>query len=951
MRYYEFILGTSSEEIKGKSKIRLKDYDFDSVIGAVNKYLHQNMKSSIRFLAYDDCEKGGIPAVFCYDESKHSFADAYEYVLSELESIFNITKVKEAPIEITSGRFYECFQEAKRRSACTHFGMSEMAKIRVHLDSCRDRDGNSNMFFELAEKIISEDAIVDNPMYDKSMSDELSNIATHINSTEFTGNMVHYVISGRSKEAIADMTNSLARSLYKANRISTKRMVVISDINKFFYKSDSYIREVIENNRGGVIAIDLSVKFGSDSTDYNLTSKYIEQLVQRYRNYCLFIFSYNMDDVGFSYDILRNLKKYVIPVVLREGSGNRKSAVKYMQLLIKASEYAKYKSQAGEFMKNYAGDVFSQTDVLMAFEQFGAWCVNKNILKAYNYGMSDDFILDRDENVASSQEKLDCMIGLNNVKEQIKTILATEIIEKERNNRSSKALKGRTMHMIFAGNPGTAKTTVARLFAGIAKENEIIKSGVFVEQTGTTLNGLPSDDGIRKFFEKAKGGILFIDEAYALTRDDIITALIQEMELRREEVIVILAGYDSRMQIFLQRNEGLKSRIPYWVNFSDYSADELTEIFKLMLEERGFSTTDDVISEVHYIFDKIRCTENFGNGRYVRNLLEHAIEKQSVRLFESKKDVSDIRKKDLFMLTKEDIATLDEEQDKVREPGTAMKELEDMIGLSSVKSVIKKALAGYRINKYCMEKGIPKDKASLHMVFTGNPGTAKTTVARLFAEIMKDEQILPTGKFVEVGRADLVGKYVGQTAPLVKNKFKEAQGGVLFIDEAYALCDSNKGGFGDEAINTIVQEMENHREETVVIFAGYPNEMQQFLDRNPGLSSRVAFRVEFDDYSTDELCDITRLMLEKKKISITDAAMNKLKAYYEVARESNDYGNGRFVRKLLEEAEMNLAQRLYELDKTEITTELLTTIEECDIPENSESKKNTKKNPIGFRVE
>lgn len=218
------------------------------------------------------------------------------------------------------------------------------------------------------------------------------------------------------------------------------------------------------------------------------------------------------------------------------------------------------------------------------------------------------------------------------------------------------------------------------------------------------------------------------------------------------------------------------------------------------------------------------------------------------------------------------------------------------------------------------------------MVFTGNPGTAKTSVARLFAEIMKDEKVLSTGSFVEVGRADLVGDHVGSTAPMVKGKFKEAQGGVLFIDEAYSLCDSYENGFGDEAINTLVQEMENHREDVLVIFAGYTDPMRQLLDRNPGMLSRIAFQVEFEDYSTDELCDITKLMVSQKRMKITDEAMNKLRHNFDIVREESDYGNGRFVRKTLEEAEMNLAERILQFKESEITTELITTIEECDIP-------------------
>jgi AAA+ superfamily predicted ATPase len=262
-----------------------------------------------------------------------------------------------------------------------------------------------------------------------------------------------------------------------------------------------------------------------------------------------------------------------------------------------------------------------------------------------------------------------------------------------------------------------------------------------------------------------------------------------------------------------------------------------------------------------------------------------------------------------------------------------MAELTAMVGLESAKEVISKAIAKFKLDKLCMDRGIQRDRGSMHMVFTGNPGTAKTTVARLCAEILSDEKILTTGSFVEVGRADLVGAHVGETAQIVKKRFREAQGGVLFIDEAYSLCDSLKGGYGDEAINTIVQEMENHREDTLVIFAGYPGPMKEFLDRNPGMKSRIAFHVTFKDYTTDELCKITELMASKKNIAITEKAMDKLRSDFESARVNDDYGNGRYVRKLLEEAEMNLANRVVQMPENELTAEIITTIEACDIPD------------------
>ncbi|MGX8704668.1 MAG: AAA family ATPase, partial [bacterium] len=320
----------------------------------------------------------------------------------------------------------------------------------------------------------------------------------------------------------------------------------------------------------------------------------------------------------------------------------------------------------------------------------------------------------------------------------------------------------------------------------------------------------------------------------------------------------------------------------------------------------------------------------------VRNLIDRAAQNQAVRLLSGGNDAEKIRKSSLFQLTADDITLLDEGLTHAREYGTAKKEFEELIGLSSAKKIIHKAIANYKLNKLCLDRGLPREKASLHMVFTGNPGTAKTTVARLFAEMLRDEKVLSTGNFVEVGRADLVGVAVGHTAHHVKSKFRQAMGGVLFIDEAYALFDGHGGGYGDEAINTIVQEMENHRNDVIVIFAGYPEPMKAFLERNPGMRSRIAFQVSFDDYSTDELCEITKLMAGKKGLTVTDAALETLRENYETARKQKGYGNGRYVRKMLEEAEMNLAERITEtLDPDtdpDIAIELITTLDACDIP-------------------
>lgn len=283
---------------------------------------------------------------------------------------------------------------------------------------------------------------------------------------------------------------------------------------------------------------------------------------------------------------------------------------------------------------------------------------------------------------------------------------------------------------------------------------------------------------------------------------------------------------------------------------------------------------------------------------------------------------------------------------KAAHKGSAYDDLQEMVGLTEAKAVIQKALNYYKMQKLYEEKGVKKDTPAMHMVFTGNPGTAKTTAARLFARIMKDNGLLSKGQLVEVGRGDLVGRYVGWTAKIVQDKFRAAKGGVLFIDEAYSLVDKESGSFGDEAINTIVQEMENHREDVVVIFAGYPDEMERFLRRNPGLRSRIAFHVPFADYSAQELCRIAELMGKRKGVRFDMAALGKLTAVFEEGCKQSDFGNGRFVRNVLEQAKMNQASRLLTYDFENITTEDIQTIRAEDIVA-PEIKKDVKR-AIGF---
>ena len=553
MRYYQICFRGNSEDIKNDEEIeRIIGRGYGTVLLRMNDYLWKNTKNGIEFLFYHE-EADLLKAIFTYDEQRYSFVTVYDFITEQLKVNFKIRRMIGDCSEITMITFLEKLIEGERRE---HISPSNRIKSGARLWYYYyyiNNDTEKQLPYKYSEKIIDKTADSNaKQIADSKFLEELTNIETHPNESELSVNMVHYIISGKSIEATSDMVSILANSLIKSNRLHSSRIEIITEISPRLFSTTNYLDEIIENNFGGTIVFDLTERFGDQPEDYVMTARYIENLVKKYKNKCLFVFTYNIDNPGFSYLLLPELKKYIIPITLNEGTVDRRAATSYLKSLIKKSEYAKYAKQANEFMKQYTQNKFTQTDVIRAYEKFEIWCLNKNILSAYNLDSASDFMLDRDGNATSSYDKLQKMVGLSIVKKQIDNIIASDLVEKERKQRRGNDYYSSAMHMIFGGNPGSAKTTVAKLFAGIAKEKGILKSGAFVERGGMDLDGLGCVSAIRDAFIAARGGVLFIDEAYSLKSDTAVTVLLQEMENQRDNVIVILAGYNERMQEFME---------------------------------------------------------------------------------------------------------------------------------------------------------------------------------------------------------------------------------------------------------------------------------------------------------------------------------------------------------------------------------------------------------------
>ncbi|MFD9123243.1 right-handed parallel beta-helix repeat-containing protein [Kitasatospora sp. NPDC059571] len=530
------------------------------------------------------------------------------------------------------------------------------------------------------------------------------------------------------------------------------------------------------------------------------------------------------------------------------------------------------------------------------------------------------------DSLAAALAELHDLVGLNGVKREVTNLVNLNQMAARRRQMGLPA-PPMSRHLVFAGPPGTGKTTVARLYAQILAALGTLRSGHLVEVARLDLVAqIVGGTAIKtaERFEEARGGVLFIDEAYTLVSGDsgsgpdfgreAIDTLVKLMEDHRDEVVVIVAGYSHEMRRFLASNPGLASRFTRTVEFEDYTAAELVTIVDRMCSAHRYELAHSTREALTHYFELLPRNEDFGNGRTARTVFEELVERQAQRLAE----LPDATAVDLTRLLPDDVAAPVLPGAVVPEAGDEetladlMEQLHAMIGLAQVKREVSDMVNLLASVRHRQAAGLPTPSLSRHLVFSGAPGTGKTTVARLYGRLLRALGALSRGQLIEVSRADLVGEWVGHTAQRTREVFERARGGVLFIDEAYTLSPAGHTGtdFGREAIDTLVKLMEDHRDEVVVIAAGYSEEMEGFIAANPGMASRFSRIVEFDNYTPTELVTILERHAAQAGYVCTPPVRDALLRQFEAVPRGRSFGNGRYARQVLDTMVTRQAGRL-----------------------------------------
>ena len=568
------------------------------------------------------------------------------------------------------------------------------------------------------------------------------------------------------------------------------------------------------------------------------------------------------------------------------------------------------------------------------------------------------------KNLKAAVSELYNKVNFKNLREDL--LPATKVLNQmsnyERNN------------WILTGAPGTGKSTGAEILEKVMYQQKIIKKDLIVKYTPSNADTdmvmtpfgpmqIKTSNDLHESFSESIGGVLIVDEIGHLTNEN-KSLLLQLMEDYKRDVCVILCGYENEAKDLLNFNPGFRSRFTHIVKMEEYTNDELVAILEEKLKDKHFSLNDEAKKALLDVINDVRIVTNFGQARFMESIADKLI---GIHSSNKLKQIEELMQKDSNTLIGDnEIYTIDANDVKCipldemlgdeyvlfKKHKDAESELKNLIGCKQVKNAVAEFIAKSKIDKLKIErKLIDNTSFNMNMIFFGSPGTAKTTVARLVAKIMYDKGMISKPKVMEVGAADLVVAYVGQTALKTTQVFKDAKGGVLFIDEAYALAN-DAGGFNQEAIDTIIKEMENNRTDTMVIFAGYKDNMEEFIRCNPGFKSRISKFVDFPNYTNEELLQIFEKLSNDAGYTLhaddKEKILKTISEYIDEIINDKQFGNGRVCRTILENAINMQSKRL--MDVSDISdSELMTLkLEDFSFLKEDENFGKEKNNPIGF---
>ena len=515
---------------------------------------------------------------------------------------------------------------------------------------------------------------------------------------------------------------------------------------------------------------------------------------------------------------------------------------------------------------------------------------------------------------------LDRYIGMDEVKKAVREIAFSVQNSVQRAARGLGEQEKAGIHIVLTGNPGTGKTTIARKLGEILESIGYLDSGHVVEADRSKMVSPYQGETpkvVDRLCDKAMGGILFVDEAYTLApvsqsgdRDQqgaqALEQLMKRMEDDRGKFVVIAAGYRQEMDNLFRINPGVRSRFNYFLNIDDYTPDQLFQIMGVFAKEKKYEFTAEaseltqkMITELYNAREK-----DFANGRTMRQLFDKICSKQAERL--QKGDLSALSNEELMTI---DVSDIPYEAPKAVDYTECLEKLNGLVGLGAVKKEISNLAAFLNLQ---IRRGETNTFQGKHYVFTGNPGTGKTTVARIMADVFRTLGILSRGQLIEADRAKLVAGYSGQTAIKTNQLIDSAMGGVLFIDEAYTLKSSDQDSFGAEAIDTLLKRLEDDRGKFICIVAGYTDNMHDFIDTNPGLKSRFTQTIHFEDYTPDELTQIFLNLCEGKNFSVDEETKGAIHRQFEqlYLRRDKNFGNAREARRMFDQAVERQSQRL-----------------------------------------